>query len=291
MTEDTRVQPNDGLAAKLKRLYPAPAEMPLPGLYLCEDLRALIPAAGAFVYANFIVSLDGRIALSAADTRGLKVPDETANPRDWRLLLELAAPADAIVMSGRYLRQLAAGTAQAWPPFADDAPSELTAFRRSLGLSAQPTLVIVTRSLDLPGSALECLADRRLIVATVDHAPSGAEEALKGANVEVLRLGSESVDGARLVSALAERGLRLVYSTAGPAVLHMLLNAGVLQRLYLTTVLRVLGGDAIATLVRGTRLKPPYDFSLSALYLDHNGPDGVAQLMQVYDRQTASNRL
>jgi hypothetical protein len=71
-------------------------------------------------------------------------------------------------------------------------------------------------------------------------------------------------------------------------VLHLLLRSRVLHRLYLTTVTRVLGGDDYATLVLGERLAPPYDFALSALYLDAQGPDGVEQLMQVYDRRDAT---
>jgi hypothetical protein len=79
----------------------------------------------------------------------------------------------------------------------------------------------------------------------------------------------------------------LIYSTAGPAVLHLLLQSRVLERLYMTTVTRILGGVDYATLVLGDRLRPPYDFTLSAMYLDVQGPDGVDQLMQVYDRRDA----
>ena len=283
-----QTEPEDVSDGRLAMIYPTPARVSLPGLYLAEDLRALIPEVGAYVYTNFITSLDGRIAVARADSDRLAVPRQTANARDWRLLLELAAPADAIVVSGRYIRQLADGSAQAWPPFTGDAPSDLLAFRSRQGLAEQPALVILSRSLELPLAALERLADRRLAVATVDQAPVEAEQEVARSGAEVLRLGSGSVDGRRLLAALDHRGIRLIYSTAGPEVLHMLLSAGVLQRLYLTTVLRMLAGDDYATLVRGARLVPPYDFQLSALYLDQQGPDGVQQLMQVYDRRGAA---
>lgn len=273
----------------LRMLYPEPAKVPLSGLYLCEDLRALIPDSGSFVYSNFITSLDGRIAISDPDTGRLGVPDQTANPRDWRLLLELAAPADAIVLSGRHVRELGEGTAQAWPPFSAGAPEDLLEFRDRQSLPSQPALIVVTRSLALPARVLEQLAvARRVIVATVDDAPQAGFETARAAGAEVLRLGNASVDGNRLISALTKRGLRLIYSTAGPQVLHLLLRSRVLHRLYLTTVTRVLGGDDYATLVLGERLAPPYDFALSALYLDAQGPDGVEQLMQVYDRRDAT---
>lgn len=286
MTQASELERRDEDPRGLRMLYPKLMHVPLTGRYLCEDLRSLIPEAGAFVYSNFITSLDGRIAVSAPDTARLGVPPQTANPRDWRLLLELAAPADLVVLSGRHVRELGKGTAQAWPPFSSDAPADLLEFRQAQSLPSQPAVVIVTRSLDLPVPVLERLATaRQLFIATVNEAPEAACAVAQSAGAEVLRLGERSVDGQRLISALTERELRLIYSIAGPAVLHLLLRSRVLQRLYLTTVTRILGGVNYATLVLGERLSPPYDFTLTAMYLDAKGPDGVDQLMQVYDRQ------
>ena len=69
----------------------------------------------------------------------------------------------------------------------------------------------------------------------------------------------------------------------GYETLHTLLEAKVLRRLYLTTVLRVISGEHYATMAKGKRLDIPYDFELAALYLDEKGPDGVQQLLQVFD--------
>jgi len=60
-----------------------------------------------------------------------------------------------------------------------------------------------------------------------------------------------------LLAVLAGRDLRYVYAVAGPGVLRTLVAADRLNRLYLTTVFRLLGGDAIATLLRGDALQPP----------------------------------
>jgi riboflavin biosynthesis pyrimidine reductase len=288
MAEKQDCPPAAADAPALEVLYPEAGTAGLTGLYLCEDLRSRVPGEGSHVYTNFITSLDGRIALERSETGQLAVPRATANARDWRLLLELAAPADALIVSGRYLRQLAEGEAQAWPPFSGEAPPDLVAFREERGLVRHPALVVVTRSLEVPFTVLERLSDRRLILATVDEADARASAVLAGAGAEVLRLGAGSVDGRRLVQALGERGLRLVYSIAGPAVLHTLLRARVLQRIYLTTVMRVLAGDSFATLARGARLEPPCDFRLAALYLDRHGPDGIGQIFQVYERSEGS---
>jgi hypothetical protein len=62
------------LDGRLQALYPALGKESLSGLYLCEDLRGLVPKVGSYVCTNFITSLDGRIALEDPQTGELEVP-------------------------------------------------------------------------------------------------------------------------------------------------------------------------------------------------------------------------
>ncbi|HWU36972.1 MAG TPA: hypothetical protein VN203_04935, partial [Candidatus Acidoferrum sp.] len=96
------------------RLFPYPSgEIPLKGAYLGHNLRQQAERTGRpFVYANFVTSLDGRIAVPPPGEMRLAVPKSTSNSRDWRLYQELAAQADLILSSGRYLRDWAEGRAQ-----------------------------------------------------------------------------------------------------------------------------------------------------------------------------------
>lgn len=74
-------------------------------------------------------------------------------------------------------------------------------------------------------------------------------------------------DPARLRAELAERGLRSVMVEGGPSVLATLLAAGVVDELCLTTVPRLLGGDA-GRITAGTDV----DVALSpTLLLEHDG--------------------
>src|SRR5690242_10250320 len=99
---------------EITQLFPQPVQnMPLKGAYLAHDLRQYAERSGKpFVYSNFVVSIDGRIAIPRNKGKGLRVPPATANDRDWRLYQELAAQADVLISSGRYLREWAEGKAQ-----------------------------------------------------------------------------------------------------------------------------------------------------------------------------------
>lgn len=272
--------------SNILQLYPPPAQpFPLHGLYLAHNLRQLAEKTGnPFVYANYITSLDGRIAIPHAEKPGMTVPKTIANDRDWRLFQELAVQADVWITSGRYLRDYADGRAQEilnvynHPQFAD-----LAEWRRAQGLPLYPALAVVSASLDF--SIPPELAERTVFVFTVENVDPNRVRGLQRQTAQVIVAGETSVDGARMVAALFERGYRTIYNTTGPKVMHRLLAGGVLNRLYLTHANRILGGAPFSSMVEGELLQPAVDFRLQALYLDAEGVDGLGQVFGVYDTE------
>ena len=82
-----------------------------------------------------------------------------------------------------------------------------------------------------------------------------------------------AVTGKDLWRALDERGLRRVYMTGGPRPFHSLVVDRVVDRLYLTTACRLLGGEEDReTLVRGSVLPLPVEARLRRLALEAVGP-------------------
>ena len=90
---------------KILQLFPVPSrEVSLRGLYLEHNLRAHAEALGrVFLCANFVSSLDGRIAVPDSSGKGVTLAEAITNPRDWRLFQELAVQTDILITSGRYL--------------------------------------------------------------------------------------------------------------------------------------------------------------------------------------------
>lgn len=266
------------------QLFPLPArERRLTGLYLSHDLRARQPASGEVViYANFITSLDGRIAVPRPSGEGLRVPDQTANDRDWRLFQELAAQADLIISSGRYLRDWAAGRAQEILQVDDPRFADLRAWRLQRGLPPQPDIAILSASLEFPIPEVLTAAGRRFLVVTpADPDPARVKE-IEARGGRLFVAGEESVRGERLAQTLAELGYRFVYSAAGPQILHLLAAGRVLDRLYLTFAGKLLGGEQFASIVAGPLFDPPVTAKLASLYLDPIALDGLGQLFACY---------
>lgn len=273
------------------QLYPLPAqELPLQGLYLSHDLRRQrASTSGAFVYSNFVASVDGRIAVPGPSGSGLIVPEQVANPRDWRLFQELAVQADILITSGRYLRDYGQGRAQEILRVYDDpAFADLRGWRVERGLPPLPDLAVVSRSLRFPIPPALTREGRSVVVVTTRDADPGRIRRLEEQLGRVVVAGGTSVEGGPLIDALRDLGYRMVYSATGPKVLHLLLRARALDRLYLTLVSRALGGSLYSSIVEGEPLMPPADFRLSALYYDAHAPDGADQLFASYDSLAGS---
>ncbi len=270
---------------KFVQLYPLPAkEIPLEGAFLAHDVRQYAEQSGkAFVYSNFVVSIDGRIAVPHPNGEGLTVPKNITSELDWRLFQELAAQADIIISSGRYLRDWAEGRAQEILQFDEPRFADLRAWRKSHGLAPYPDMAIISGSLRFPIPAVLTAGGRKVVVFTTANPDPSRVKEIEARAGKVIVAGQTSVNGATMVKHLTELGYQTVYSSAGPKVLHLLLAGGVLDRLYLTHANRLLGGQPYASIVEGPLLTPPFDLKIDTIYLDPDGLEGLGQLLVSYN--------
>ncbi|WP_168380978.1 RibD family protein [Modicisalibacter radicis] len=282
----------------LLRLYPPPAQAcSLEGLYLDTPLAHATPDAPV-VYSNFVTSLDGRVAVENHEGHD-EVPASVANRHDWRLYQELAARADALLIGGRYFRQLAKGHAQAALPVADEpAFGDLLEWRRDRGSRPQPDVVVLSNTLDfpLPGSLIE-QGRRVLIFVARSLITAERRDRLVAQGAEVIGLDSEpdaasvthELDVRQVVRRLGERGYRRIYSVAGPYSLHSLLRHGVVDTLFVTQRLSLIGGERYQGLLEGPSLASPVGFSLASLYYQEAVDGGAGQLFARYDRRSCGD--
>lgn len=255
----------------LLQLYPpSGVSRSLTGLYLELELHRVAAAGELLIYANYIASVDGRISLRDGPSGQFVVPDAIANPRDWRLYQELAAQADVMLTSGRYFRQLAAGCAQDLLPVGrEQAYADLRSWRVEQGMRSQPDVVVISRSLDIPPAALEQLHGRRVLICTCGTCDAQQADQLRSMGAELIVSGAERVDGGVLKQALIERGYRSAYMIAGPEIHRTMIADGVLDMLFLSTRLNLLGGDAFHTILSGA-LDSPQALQLLRLFLDQH---------------------
>ena len=162
--------------------------------------------------------------------------------------------------------------------------SDIREWRSHHGLAPQPDIAMLSRSLAISVGSFRPYQNRRIIVFTGRQAEAERIARLREQGVEVITAGEgRTVDGAELVAMLAGMGYASIYAIAGPDVLHTLLKARVLNRLYLTTTHQLLAGEHFDTFTRGAGFDPALGMELISLYLDRHAPFGASQWFSAFE--------
>lgn len=222
------------LPGGFQTLFEAPG---LPQFDLPDALEATygrLGLPGAVLYANFVASLDGIVALPEVPRSSALI--SAGDQADRFVVALLRACADAVVIgAGTFRAHGGPWTAENAYPDAAEGFAEL---RRRLGTRREPTLVVVSGSGHLGGSTTKL---RGAIVATTARAAERAIEC--SAEAEVVVVGqTERLDVREVVSMLSERGHRRILTEGGPKLMGQLLSAGIVDELFLTVSPIVTGG-------------------------------------------------
>ncbi len=267
------------MPTNLLRLFPPPCDrVTLRGLYLNLCLHRRGTREQPFVYANFLTSLDGRIALEDAAGEPY-LPKSLTTPDDFRLFLELQCQADCLITHGGYLRSLAQGRlGNILQIGGHEAGADLPAWRREHGLPAQPAIVIASASLDFPMPASIREHGQTCYIATGADADPRHVAHWRDQGYEVLLAGSgRMVEGAALTRQLGERGFRTLYLIAGPHILDTMVRDERLTLMFQTITHQLMGGEAFRSLVPGPEMGPFGHLNLVSLYYDAAAPNGAGQ--------------
>jgi riboflavin-specific deaminase-like protein len=215
------------------------------------DLRALYATdgAGTLLRVNFVTSLDGAVEVDGR-SRGL------SGEADRTVFALMRRVADAVMVG--------AGTArhEGYGPVRVDEPT--ATWRVQAGRAEQPTLVLVSSSLDLdPDARTFTEAPVRPIVLTHDGAPADRRDGL-AAVADVVSCGQSVVDLARGLAELRRRRLGHVLCEGGPHLFGALLAADLVDELCLT-ISPLLVGTGPGRIVAGGRRDEPGTMRLEHL--------------------------
>jgi riboflavin biosynthesis pyrimidine reductase len=214
-----------------------------------SDLERLYGRFGLperLVYANFVSSIDGVVALGRERGSGSLISGRSEADRFVMGLLR--ACADVVLTGAATVR--AEGHKVLWTPeyIYPEAALGFAELRRALGRSDRPLLAVLTASGDLEPERA-ALRENALIL-TEDDVAEGLRARLDE-SVEVLPLGpGPGLEVTKAIQALRGRGLNVILTEGGPTLIGELLRASLLDELFLT-LSPVLAGRQEGTLRRG----------------------------------------
>lgn len=211
----------------VRRLLPDGGDEPLDALYL--DVEVPLATGRPWVYLDMVASVDG-----AATVGG--VTADLGGEADGLAFRRLRETCDAILVGAGTVRAENYGQARADEP--------VRRRRAARGLAAQPTMVVVTRSLDLDpdGRLFTAPGPRPLVLTGAAGDPARRERLAEVA--EVVTAGETEVDLAVALEVLYDRGHRRVLCEGGPRLNAQLVAADLVDELFLTITPCLVSGDA-----------------------------------------------
>lgn len=208
------------------------------------------------VIVNFVTSLDGVVALGkdAPGAGGGEISGfSDADRFQMALLRDLA---DAVIVGAGTVRvgRRHEWTARYVQPALSGAFAE---WRSEMRLAPQPTTIVVTASGDLdPSHAGLNAADVPVIVATTSAGAARLAKLRLPANLRVEAVGDgDTVPADGLLELVRSTGARVALCEGGPHLFGQLLEARLVDELFLTLAPQVLGRDAAGrrlALIEGT---------------------------------------
>jgi riboflavin biosynthesis pyrimidine reductase len=230
----------------------------LPRVELPAGLRRLYGGDLGFpescVYANFVETLDGVVAIPSLRRSNRLISDEAT--ADLFGMALLRAFAEAVVVGSGTL--LASPNARWLPESAFSAgAADFAALRADLGLPPAPQVVLVTASGTIDPAA-EAIREGALVV-TTERGAVRLRDRLPAEAQPLVVPGDEEVDVAAAFALLRARGYGRILTEGGPTLFGSLLSAGVVDELFLT-VSPLLAGrsqrEGQLAMVEGAELLP-----------------------------------
>lgn len=272
------------MAKQVLQLYPHPGtELDLKNLYLNRAGWYQKDTAIPKVVANFLTSVDGRIAIGKNETSEPNLPKQLTSKEDFRLFLELYAQADCLITHGGYLRNLAEnklGNILQLPN--DEEFTDLHQWRKQQGLKPSADIVIASASLDFPMHASLNKHGQKIYIATGNKSDTKKCEQWSQQGYEILHTGtSKHVEGAPLIDQLAKKNYKHIYLIAGPRMLHTMFQDRQLSNLYISSSHQLLGSTTFKTILDGDTLKD-VRLKLDTLYYDEKSENDCGQFFSSY---------
>jgi riboflavin-specific deaminase-like protein len=210
------------------------------------------PAERPHVLTNFVLSLDGRTTIG-----GVSGPIGSA--RDTQMLVGLRTRVDAVMIGAGTMRAECYGRVIGDPAKRD--------VREADGLARDPLMVIVSGRLDLPWEAplfVEGRGEVLIFTAAAHDPPQTATP------VHVVRHENMVDLGEALAHLRREHGIRSVLCEGGPHLHAQLLQAGLVDDLFVTHAPKLAGGEGPG-LVAGL---PEAQRKLQVVWLAHEPETG-----------------
>ena len=248
----------------INRIYPLSKKTTskVNNAYLKPVLSKINKPFRPLYYANFLNSLDGRIATYDKKNNCLLTPSSIKNKIDFILFRQLHAQADCLVTNTHYINGLNKGY---YGDILSLNDSCLDQWREKNKIQKQK-IIILSNSLSFPiNKKLEKYKERIIILTTSKNKKKLSS--LKSNGYTVIRCAGKNISENQLNKYVIKYKFKSIYFIAGPTIVEQMISKNLLDRLYLSTSISMVGTENYDSVIRGNFLKKSIKLELIEMYM------------------------
>ena len=231
-------------------------------VYLTPVISKINKLYKPLYYANFLKSLDGRIATYDKKNRRLLTPNSIKNNVDFSLFCQLHAQADCLVTNTHYINGLNKGY---YGDILSLNDKYLEKWRKKNKINQQK-IIILSNSLDFPiNKKLEKYKERIVILTTSKNIKKLSH--LEENGYEIIKYSGKNISENQLHKYVVRNKFKSVYFIAGPTIVEQMISKNLIDKLYLSTSVSMVGTENYDLIIRGNFLKKPIKLELIEMYM------------------------
>ena len=265
----------------IKKIYPNPkkALIKAESMYLKPLMSDIKPYNRPFYYANFLSSLDGRIATYNDKYKQLLTPQSIKNNVDFQLFCQLQAQADCLITNTHYMKGLDIGY---YGDILSTKDQKLKKWRKENNLYSQK-IIILSNSLNFPISDKTEKYKEEIIILTTSKNKNKIKK-FQSNGYKILKFSGKNISAKQLDNFIVKNKFNSIYFIAGPTIVEQFISKNLLDKLYYSTSIRMIGTTKYDTIIRGNFLKKAVNLKLSEMYIyEEKGKINEQTLFQIFN--------
>lgn len=266
----------------IKKIYPV-SKKPIcsaDSLYLKPVLSRIKSPKGPIYYANFLTSLDGRIATYSRKHASLLTPKSIKSDIDFSLFCQLHAQADCLVTNTKYIQGLEKGY---YGNILSIKDPNLNKWRQKNNIKEQK-IIILSNSLNFKKNKYLEIYKKRITILTT----SKNQKKINSFNengYKIIKCSGKNISPNYLNKYIIKNKYKSIYFIAGPIIVEQMISNNLLNRLYCSTSISMIGTKNYDTIIRGNFLSKPTKLELKEMYIYNNESKKIKEqtLFQIFN--------
>jgi len=263
----------------IKKIYPIAKK----NLYNLDTLylKPILSRKGSkkpLYFANFLTSLDGRIATYNKKHTSLLTPKSIKSDIDSLLFYQLHAQSDCLVTNTKYIQGLEKGY---YGDILSIKEPSLNKWRQKNNIKEQK-IIILSNSLNFKKNKYLEIYKKRITILTTSRNQKKIDSFSEN-EYKIVKCSGKNVSTSCLHKFVIKNKFKSIYFIAGPTIVEQMINDNLLNKLYCSTSISMIGTKNYDTIIRGNFIKKQKKLELKEMYVYINKKTKDQTLFQIFD--------